>query len=87
MDDLPALDPRDEAFIDDAVSSGRYASRAEVISQGVKLVREREDRLAEVRAAVERGLEDVKAGRVDDIDAAFDRIETMLDEIEAAKRG
>ena len=87
MDDPPALDPRDEAFIDDAVSSGRYASRAELIGQGVRLVREREARVAAIRAAIERSLEDVKAGRVDDIDAAFDRIETMLDEIEAAKRG
>lgn len=45
------------------------------------------DRLARLRAAVERGLEDVRAGRVADLDAAFDRIETMLDEIEAAKKG
>lgn len=47
----------------------------------------REDRVAALRAAVERGLEDVRAGRVTDLDAAFERIETMLDEIEAAKRG
>lgn len=44
------------------------------------------ERLAALRAAVEQGLEDVRAGRVTDLDAAFDRIEKMLDEIEAAKR-
>ncbi|MET1112167.1 MAG: hypothetical protein ABWX67_11635 [Allosphingosinicella sp.] len=46
----------------------------------------REARLADLRAAVKRGLEDIKAGRVDDPEAAFDRIEAMLDELEAAKR-
>ena len=48
---------------------------------------EREAYLAELRAAVTLGLEDVKAGRVVDLDEAFDRIEAMLDELEAAKRG
>lgn len=42
--------------------------------------------LVELRAAVERGLDDIKAGRVEDLDAALGRIEAMLDELEAAKR-
>lgn len=71
MDEMPDLNHRDEAV-------GEAASGPEA---------GREARLAAIRAAVERGLEDVKAGRVEDLDAAFDRIETMLDEIEAAKRG
>lgn len=45
-----------------------------------------EARLGELRAAVERGLEDIKAGRVVDVEEAFGRIESMLDELEAAKR-
>lgn len=71
MNELPDFNPRDEAF--DEESAGPAG--------------EGEDRVAMLRAAVERGLEDVRAGRVTDLDAAFDRIETMLDEIEAAKRG
>ena len=47
---------------------------------------EHEARHAELRAAVKRGLEDVEEGRVVDLDEAFDRIEAMLDELEAAKR-
>lgn len=47
---------------------------------------EHEARRAELRAAVKRGLEDVEEGRVVDLDEAFDRIEAMLDELEAAKR-
>ena len=71
VDELPDLNPR-------ADDSGEEAADA---AGG------REDRLAVLRAAVERGLEDVRAGRVTDLDAAFERIETMLDEIEAVKRG
>ena len=47
---------------------------------------ELEARRAELRAAVKRGLEDVEAGRVVDLEQAFDRIEAMLDELEATKR-
>lgn len=70
MDEMPALGPGEDASDDEAVGSARTG----------------EDRLAALRAAVEQGLEDVRAGRVTDLDAAFDRIEKMLDEIEAAKR-
>lgn len=86
MDDQPALDPQDEAFIEEAVKSGRYASRGQVISDGLQLVREREEWLAAVRAGVQRGLEDVAAGRFVDLDEAFDQVEAMLDEMEAARR-
>jgi antitoxin ParD1/3/4 len=86
MDEQPALGPQDEAFIDEAVKSGRYASRAEVISDGLQLVREREEWLTAVRAGVQRGLDDVAAGRVVDLDEAFDQVEAMLDEMEAARR-
>jgi predicted transcriptional regulator len=48
--------------------------------------REREARRGELRAAVKRGLEDIEAGRIVDLEQAFDEIEAMLDELEAAKR-
>ncbi|HEX8512715.1 MAG TPA: hypothetical protein VF688_06360 [Allosphingosinicella sp.] len=46
----------------------------------------REARLAGLRAAVKEGIEDIKGGRVADLEGALDRIEAMLDELEAAKR-
>ncbi len=46
-----------------------------------------EARRAELRAAVKRGLEDVENGRVVDLEQHFDRIEAMLDELEATGRG
>lgn len=44
-----------------------------------------ETRRAELRAAVKRGLEDIEEGRVVDLGEALDRIEAMLDELEATK--
>lgn len=45
-----------------------------------------EARREELRAAVKRGIEEIEEGRVVDLEAAFDRIEAMLDELEASKR-
>jgi predicted transcriptional regulator len=45
-----------------------------------------EARREELRAAVKRGLEDIEEGRVVDLNSALDRIESMLDELEASKR-
>lgn len=86
MDGQAQLSSDDEAFIDEAVRSGRYASRSEVLDVGLDRVREREAWIAGVRAAVQRGLDDVKAGRVVDIEEGFTEIYAMLDEMEAARR-
>ena len=87
MDDQPQLPPEDEAFIDEAVRSGRHASRPDVPGKGLDVVREREARIAAIRVAVQRSLDDVRAGRVVDLDESFARIDAMLDEMEAARRG
>ncbi|HEX8573685.1 MAG TPA: hypothetical protein VF759_13145 [Allosphingosinicella sp.] len=47
---------------------------------------ELEARRRELRDAVRRGLEDIEAGLVVDLNHALDRIEAMLDELEAGKR-
>ena len=57
-----------------------------MLDEGLGRVREREARIAAVRAAVQRGLDDVKAGRVVDIEEGFAEIYAMLDDMEAARR-
>lgn len=47
---------------------------------------EHEARLDALRSAVKLGLDEIKHGGVDDPESALDRIEAMLDELEAAKR-
>ncbi len=53
-----------EAVVNDLVSNGRYNSKSEVLREGVRLVQEREARLHEVYAAIDRGLADADAGRM-----------------------
>jgi antitoxin ParD1/3/4 len=65
-----------ERFVAKLVASGRYHSKSEVLREGVRLIQEREARLAALDASIARGLAD--AGRVTPISAAFDRLEAKL---------
>lgn len=60
-----------ESAIDLLVSSGRYRSKSEVIREGVRLLQEREDRMAKLDAALQRGLADARAGRMHSADEVF----------------
>lgn len=65
-----------EKFVAELVASGRYGSKSEVLREGVRLIQEREARLAALDAAIARGLADAEAGRTR-------AIEDVLDELEA----
>lgn len=58
------LGPKLETLVTTLVREGRYGSRSEVLREGVRLVEEREKRLAVLDAALGRGLADAEAGRV-----------------------
>lgn len=62
------LGARFEAHVEKLLGSGRFSSREEVLREGVRLLSEREARLARLDAAIERGLADAEAGRVHEID-------------------
>jgi antitoxin ParD1/3/4 len=70
------LGPKLEAVIDELVARGRYNSKSEVLREGVRLVEEREKRLAALDTAIERSLADSAAGRVKPAKQVFDRLET-----------
>ncbi len=53
-----------ESTVARLVSKGRYNSKSEVLREGVRLVEEREKALIRLDKALERGIADVKAGRV-----------------------
>jgi antitoxin ParD1/3/4 len=53
-----------ENYVTSLVKNGRYNSRSEVLREGVRLVEEREKKLAALDAAISRGLADAEAGRV-----------------------
>ena len=64
-----------ETFVASLVASGRYNSKSEVLREGVRLIHERETRLAALDASIARGLADADAGRTTPADAVFDRLE------------
>lgn len=60
-----------EAVVNDLVANGRYNSKSEVLREGVRLVQEREAALARLYAAVDRGLADADAGRMQPVAEVF----------------
>ena len=72
------LGPRLEGYVTSLVQTGRYNSRSEVLREGVRLVEEREKRLAALDAAIARGLADAEAGRVKPINEAFAEVRARL---------
>jgi antitoxin ParD1/3/4 len=64
-----------ENFVTNLVATGRYNSKSEVLREGVRLIHERETRLAALDASVARGLADADAGRTTPADQVFDRLE------------
>ncbi len=69
------LGPQLESYVASLLEKGRYNSKSEVLREGVRLVQEREARLAALDAGIARGLADAEAGRVSSADEVFDRLE------------
>jgi antitoxin ParD1/3/4 len=69
------LGNRLEAVVNQLVSTGRYNSKSEVLREGVRLVEEREKRLAALDAALAKGIGDADAGRVKPAEEVLDRLE------------
>lgn len=63
-----------EDYVGKLVETGRYGSRSEVLREGVRLVHERESRLAMIEAKVFEGRSQIAAGEGIELDEAFDRL-------------
>ena len=79
------LGPKLEAVVEDLVTNGRYNSKSEVLREGVRLVQEREAALAELYAALEEGLEDIKAGRTRPAEEVFAELRAKYSEMAKAR--
>lgn len=76
-----------ERYVTELVNTGRYNSRSEVLREGVRLVEEREKKLAALDAALARGLADAGAGRVTPIGDVADRLKARYRAMEPRKNG
>jgi antitoxin ParD1/3/4 len=75
-----------EAFIQGQLASGRYNNASEVVRDALRLLEEKERRLALLDAAIERGLSDADAGRLHDAEDVFDALEARYTKL-ARDRG
>lgn len=64
-----------ENYIQTLVDTGRYGSKSEVLREGVRLIQDRETRLAALDASIMRGIADADAGRTKPAGDVFDRLE------------
>jgi antitoxin ParD1/3/4 len=64
-----------ESYVQQLVDTGRYGSKSEVLREGVRLVQDRETKLAALDASIMRGLADADAGHTKSAGEVFDRLE------------
>lgn len=64
-----------EGFVTRLVETGRYNSKSEVLREGVRLIQEREARLAALDMAIARGMADAEGGRTTAADEVFSRLD------------
>ncbi|MGZ5871834.1 MAG: type II toxin-antitoxin system ParD family antitoxin [Bradyrhizobium sp.] len=67
-----------EKFVTKLVATGRYHSKSEVLREGVRLIQDREMRLAALDASIARGVADADAGRTKSTAEVFDSLESKL---------
>jgi len=75
-----------EAFVQGQLSSGRYQNASEVLRDALRLMEERERRLASLDASIARGLADIEADRVHEGNLVFDEWELRYSQM-AQERG
>jgi len=85
-----------DQFIESGISSGRFSNASEVVREGLRLLeqREKEDeaKLAWMRAAVQKGLDELDRGEgitfetVEDLDAFIDQLHDEVSAEIAAER-
>ena len=72
------LGPRFEGLIKDLLAAGRYNNASEVVRDGLRMLEERERRLAALDAMIFEGIEAADMGRVHDLDETREHVKRTL---------
>ncbi len=67
-----------ESFVKQAVREGRYASEAEVVNAGLRLIEEHDRKLAELRAMIQESLKDTHVITAEEMDRDLEEQEAEL---------
>ncbi len=86
MSDATNLGKDLEDYIDGLVKSGRYETRDDVLKDGVRFLELRERRRRELDEALERGLADAEAGRVQPIEEVAARLKAKYQAMQKERR-
>ena len=77
-----SLTPELEQIVDQKVKSGMYNSASEVVREGLRLLQQRDDmhkeKLNALRAEIQKGIDDLEAGRYRDGAEAMAEIKERL---------
>ena len=65
-------------FVRAQLASGRYNNASEVLRDALRLMKQRERRAAALDAAIARGMADVRAGRLHELDEMADALDAEL---------
>ncbi len=80
------LGPKLESFVAKRVETGRYNLKSEVLREGIRLIQEREARMAVLDQALARGMADDDAGRVKPLADVISRLERKYDGSDQSKK-
>jgi antitoxin ParD1/3/4 len=80
-----SLPPDLEKFVHDQLASGKYQSSADVLTDAVRLLRDRELRREELRTEIDRGIRQLEAGECVDLDSDA-ALEAFFDDADARGR-
>ena len=73
-----------DQFVADLLKTGHYQSQSEILREGLRLLKDREDlkqlRLAELRKEIAIGIASAERGEIVDGEVAFDRIRQRIAE-------
>lgn len=86
MSDTTNLGKDLEDYIDGLVKSGRYETRDDVLKEGLRFLELRERRKRELDEALDRGLADAAAGRVQPIEDVAARLKAKYQAMRKERR-